>query len=408
MTKIFFHFISLQKKLAQNTSRNDAMTEDATTKRRVPKGQCDQFFFEKEILSCSCCTSEDTHSVVLFYRYVSIEKEQLLELKENVEDMMNALDIRGKIRLSVEGINATASGRESSMKEFERRMKSTDGQFVNLDLSQVDFKSEHVKESHLLSGGGCKHIFENASVRIVDEVCPFEPSSKKSENASIESHLQQQEQQQQPNRLTPREWRDAIESSDDDVVVLDVRNSYESRMGRFVPEKTVCCPLRRFSQFKEWVEEKGGMEYIENKKVLAYCTGGVRCEKATSYLLSLNATKEVSVLEGGIVAYARDVGDEGFVGKNYVFDARGCVDVGDNDKALLTKCDGCNTPCLPHLARCASKACHAILAACNECSSMTIYCCNTCKANKDGEKKLACECDSYRSREMRCEVPAAQ
>ena len=168
MTKIFFHFISLQKKLAQNTSRNDAMTEDATTKRRVPKGQCDQFFFEKEILSCSCCTSEDTHSVVLFYRYVSIEKEQLQELKENMEDMMNALDIRGKIRLSVEGINATASGRESSMKEFERRMKSMDGQFVNLDLSQVDFKSEHVKESHLLSGGGCKHIFENASVRIVD------------------------------------------------------------------------------------------------------------------------------------------------------------------------------------------------------------------------------------------------
>ena len=72
------------------------------------------------------------------------------------------------------------------MKEFERRMKSMDGQFV-MDLSQVDFKSEHVKESHLLSGGGCKHIFENASVRIVDEVCPFEPSSKKSENASIES-----------------------------------------------------------------------------------------------------------------------------------------------------------------------------------------------------------------------------
>ena len=113
----------------------------------------------------------------------------------------------------------------------------------------------------------------------------------------------------------------------------------------------------------------------------------LRCEKATSYLLSLNVTKEVSVLEGGIVAYARDVGDEGFVGKNYVFDARGCVDVGDNDKALLTKCSGCYA-CLHTLARCASKACHAILAACNECSSMMIYCCNTCRANKDGEKKL--------------------
>ena len=133
------------------------------------------------------------------------------------------------------------------------------------------------------------------------------------------------QQRLQPNRLALAEWREAIQSSDDDVVVLDVRNSYESRMGRFVPEKTVCCPIRRFNQFKEWVEEKGGKAYIENKKVLAYCTGGVRCEKATAYLLSLNVTKEVSVLEGGIVAYARDIGGDGFVGKNYVFDARGCA-----------------------------------------------------------------------------------
>ena len=89
-------------------------------------------------------------------------------------------------------------------------------------------------------------------------------------------------------------------------------------------------------------------------------------------------TKEVSVLEGGIVAYARDVSDE-VLSKNYVFDARGCVDVVDNDKALLTKCDGNLRHCLPHLARCASKACHAILASVRKCSSMTIYCCNTCK-----------------------------
>ena len=115
---------------------------------------------------------------------------------------------------------------------------------------------------------------------------------------------------------------EAIQSSDDDVVVLDVRNSYESRMGRFVPEKTVCCPIRRFNQFKEWVEEKGGKRTSRTKKYSqTYCTGGVRCEKATAYLLSLNVTKEVSVLEGGIVAYARDIGGDGFVGKNYVFDA---------------------------------------------------------------------------------------
>ncbi|CAL6292744.1 unnamed protein product [Bathycoccus prasinos] len=403
------------------------MRTDERRRRRVPKGTCDEFYFENIKKCCSCCCDVETdepHAVVLFYRYLrSHGKQNVLDdsttlnaLKTSLENTMLDLDVRGKIRLSPEGINGTAAGKESRVKQFEREMKDTKGKFAILELQGVDFKRERVNvNANAFSEeyGRCKHIFESASVRIVDEVCPFEPASSSSKKK--EEERLQIEQRLQPYRLTPSEWREAIQSSDDDVVVLDVRNSYESRMGRFVPEKTMCCPIRRFNQFKEWVEEKGGKAYIENKKVLAYCTGGVRCEKATAYLLSLNVTKEVSVLEGGIVAYARDIGGDGFVGKNYVFDARGCVDVSNNNNInnnnnllSLTKCDGCKAPCIPHLARCASKVCHVILAACEECSksSTSIYCCDTCKANKDGEKKRACECDSYRSRELRCEIPA--
>ncbi|CAL6289989.1 unnamed protein product [Bathycoccus prasinos] len=403
------------------------MRTDERRRRRVPKGTCDEFYFENIKKCCSCCCDVETdepHAVVLFYRYLrSHGKQNVLDdsttlnaLKTSLENTMLDLDVRGKIRLSPEGINGTAAGKESRVKQFEREMKDTKGKFAILELQGVDFKRERVNvNANAFSEeyGRCKHIFESASVRIVDEVCPFEPASSSSKKK--EEERLQIEQRLQPYRLTPSEWREAIQSSDDDVVVLDVRNSYESRMGRFVPEKTMCCPIRRFNQFKEWVEEKGGKAYIENKKVLAYCTGGVRCEKATAYLLSLNVTKEVSVLEGGIVAYARDIGGDGFVGKNYVFDARGCVDVSNNNNInnnnnllSLTKCDGCKAPCIPHLARCASKVCHVILAACEECSksSTSIYCCDTCKANKDGEKKRACKCDSYRSRELRCEIPA--
>ncbi|CAL6292116.1 unnamed protein product [Bathycoccus prasinos] len=403
------------------------MRTDERRRRRVPKGTCDEFYFENIKKCCSCCCDVETdepHAVVLFYRYLRCHGKQnvlddsttLNALKTSLENTMLDLDVRGKIRLSPEGINGTAAGKESRVKQFEREMKDTKGKFAILELQGVDFKRERVNvNANAFSEeyGRCKHIFESASVRIVDEVCPFEPASSSSKKK--EEERLQIEQRLQPYRLTPSEWREAIQSSDDDVVVLDVRNSYESRMGRFVPEKTMCCPIRRFNQFKEWVEEKGGKAYIENKKVLAYCTGGVRCEKATAYLLSLNVTKEVSVLEGGIVAYARDIGGDGFVGKNYVFDARGCVDVSNNNNInnnnnllSLTKCDGCKAPCIPHLARCASKVCHVILAACEECSksSTSIYCCDTCKANKDGEKKRACECDSYRSRELRCEIPA--
>ena len=403
------------------------MRTDERRRRRVPKGTCDEFYFENIKKCCSCCCDVETdepHAVVLFYRYLRSQGKQnvlddsttLNALKTSLENTMLDLDVRGKIRLSPEGINGTAAGKESRVKQFEREMKDTKGKFAILELQGVDFKRERVNvNANAFSEeyGRCKHIFESASVRIVDEVCPFEPASSSSKKK--EEERLQIEQRLQPYRLTPSEWREAIQSSDDDVVVLDVRNSYESRMGRFVPEKTMCCPIRRFNQFKEWVEEKGGKAYIENKKVLAYCTGGVRCEKATAYLLSLNVTKEVSVLEGGIVAYARDIGGDGFVGKNYVFDARGCVDVSNNNNInnnnnllSLTKCDGCKAPCIPHLARCASKVCHVILAACEECSksSTSIYCCDTCKANKDGEKKRACKCDSYRSRELRCEIPA--
>jgi predicted sulfurtransferase len=389
-----------------------------TTKRRVPKGKFDEFFKEREN-ECAC--DRQKGSVVLFYKYIGVDAidgktklDGILALetvRENVEGVMRELNVRGKIRVSSEGINATASGSAINVSLFEKRLKE-DEIFRVLELNEVDFKSER--------GDACEHLFESASVRIVDELCPFQPTNRKVSAEERVKHIHQPTE-----RLTAESWRERLLSSkdDDDVVVLDVRNSYESRMGRFCPEKTICAPIRRFNQFKEWVEEKGGYEFIKGKRIYAYCTGGVRCEKVSSYLLSDKfnelggAVKSVSVLEGGIVSYARDVGDDLFLGVNYVFDARGSADVNKkkssnlNNRKVLTTCDACAKQCLPVLARCASKNCHTILASCGKCE--IVYCCDTCRRQNTNNigmetniiRGKTCECDNFDARERRLKVP---
>ena len=377
-----------------------------TSSRRLARGTCDAL-----ITKCSCDPSEG--SVMLFYNYVRLDTEACLELKAALEKEMNSLSLRGKIRLAAEGINATCTESTNRVIEFEKKLKSA-GEFESLDLKEVDLKYQGT--------WGCEHVFPDISVRIVTELCPFEPTNRRIE--ANERVLIDDDSIFKINRLSPMEWRDALlhAHEEEDVVFLDVRNWYESRIGRFVTnkrEQTVCAPIRRFNQFRQWIEENGGGETLANKKVYAYCTGGVRCEKAATYLQTRSKHKpcSISVLVGGIVAYARDVGSraldedsEKFIGKNVVFDGRGAVEVnnskpGSNISKHLTNCDTCSVRCLPILARCSSQNCHVILATCSEKYSNLVFCCETCRKHDTeyGGKKLPCECDSFKNRRKQLE-----
>ena len=143
--------------------------------------------------------------------------------------------------------------------------------------------------------------------------------------------------------LTPTEYHQAMEHPD--AVMIDVRNFNESIIGRFAPPgTTVLDPkMRRSTEFPKWVDDN--VEQLKGKKVLMYCTGGIRCERASAYLVEKGLT-DVNQLEGGIHNYLEKYEDDGghWVGANYTFDRR--FSHGAKNAAVLSKCVLCEEPCV--------------------------------------------------------------
>ena len=154
---------------------------------------------------------------MLFYRYVKLNRGELKEIKDALESAMAALSITCKIRLSEEGINATCAGLTINVQSFEKKLKCLDESenvdiFRKLDLKGVDMKWQNEN--------GCMHVFPNVSVRIVDELCPFERNDRKINK----SERVQIEEAEKAARLSPTEWREELLCADEEDIILDVRN----------------------------------------------------------------------------------------------------------------------------------------------------------------------------------------
>ena len=243
-------------------------------------------------------------------------------------------------------------------------------------------------------------------------------------------------------RVRPGEFHEMLVSGEgaeegrERRVLLDVRNHYESRIGYFVDgegREAVRPGIRRFAQWpgfvRRWVaegdgngEEEGGNGDGEDKqvgrKIMAYCTGGIRCEKATRWMLEraqMRPGDEVYTLEGGIQAYLmwmdeeiragrKTVNDSLFKGKNYVFDARGSLgldvghDGGGGEREPMAECHVCGKP-EDRLSKCRSRGCHLILVVCEGCEEGDVRCCGDCgdldrESTMEGPRPIClCEMD---------------
>jgi UPF0176 protein len=165
----------------------------------------------------------------------------------------------------------------------------------------------------------------------------------------------------------------------EDAVVVDMRNFYESEIGHF---KNALLPQSETfrDELPEVLEMLKGQE---NKKVLLYCTGGIRCEKTSSYLKH-HGFNDVNQLHGGIIDYARQIKSEGlentFLGKNFVFDDR----LGERiTSEVIARCHQCGAPCDTH-ANCANIKCNLLFIQCPDCAEQFEKCCSTdCMEGKD-------------------------
>ena len=268
------------------------------------------------------------YQVLLYYCYTPLEHPD--QFREEHHRFCLELDLRGRIIVAAEGLNGTVSGTVENCARYMAAVKA-DSRFAALE-----FKVDEVPA----------HTFQKLHVRVKPEIV----------HSSLR-HVRPHEKTGQ--HLSPEEFK-ALKDQDD-VVVVDVRSDYEYNLGRF--KNAVTLDMENFRDFPERVER---LKEFKDKKILTYCTGGVKCEKASAYLLE-QGFENVYQLHGGIIKYGIEAGGEDFDGQCYVFDNRVAVDVNRVNPSVISRCQHCQQPS-NRLINCANPHCNAHLPLCEACS----------------------------------------
>lgn len=294
---------------------------------------------DKNILKQRLKEESISRKTLSFYRYVNIQNPA--ELRDELFKKWTELNCFGRIYLAHEGINAQMSVPEDNWDSFVNSVYSS--HYFN----EVPFK-------HAVDGNG--KSFYKLIVKVRDKIVSdgindpnFDPSNT-------------------GNYLNAIEFNRAMQ--DKDTLVVDMRNHYESEVGRF--EGAFCPDADTFrEELPQVIEHLKGKE---DKKILMYCTGGIRCEKASAYFKH-KGFKDVNHLQGGIIQYAKEVKEQNleskFKGVNFVFDER----IGERiTEDILSKCHQCQQPCDAHV-NCKNDDCHLLFIQCETCAEKMKCCC---------------------------------
>lgn len=286
------------------------------------------------------------YEVLLYYKYSRIEDPETYASEH--QKLCEDLSLRGRILIAREGINGTVSGSVANCAKYREALDSdpvTAGIAWKIDPSD-------------------DHVFPKLSIKVRDEVVTLGLGEDDFSPEEITA-----------THLKPKEWLAAMK--EDNVVLLDARNDYEWEIGRF--EGAILPPLPSFRDFPKWIRDH--RKDLEGKKILTYCTGGIRCEKFSGFLLN-EGFKDVYQLDGGIVTYGKDpeVRGEGYEGECYVFDQRLSVPVNRTEGAkIVSSCVHCGSPSIRY-RNCSWMPCNAQFICCEECEeNRGRYCAPICK-----------------------------
>lgn len=272
------------------------------------------------------------YQVLLYYKYIEIEDPQAF--RDQHFEFCSSLGLRGRILVASEGINGTVSGRVEQTEKYMEFMRS-DARF-----SDMVFKIEK-------SEG---HAFKKLKIKVKQEIVNLNLDEDLNPNETTGKHL------------SPKEFLETLQQ--DDVIILDARNTYEYDLGHF--RGAIRPDIETFRELPKWVEEN--LSEHKDKKILTYCTGGIRCEKFSGFLVN-EGFKDVSQLEGGIITYGYDPEVKGALwdGKCYVFDERISVPVNrTGEETVVGKCHHCGKP-EERYVKCGNPECNKHLLLCEDC-----------------------------------------
>ena len=280
-------------------------------------------------------------TVVLYYKYVRVD--DIEQLRRDQLALATQLGLRGRVLLGNEGVNGTLSGPASQVNSYMRAMDS------HPLFGGIDWKLSSAGDGELSS----ERPFGDLLVKVVKELVSTGGAVALEDVAKYGG-----------KHLAPAEFHAAL--ADPNAVVLDVRNTFESTIGRFAGAERV--PMTSFSEYAAWAESRLP-QLRAAPKVLMYCTGGIRCEKASA-LLRKRGVDNVCQLDGGIHRYLEAFPDDGgrFKGKNFVFDRR-MSQCAPGQQQQLGRCLECSAPHDTYSPRQICCVCKELVLVCSQCDT---------------------------------------
>jgi UPF0176 protein len=295
---------------------------------------------DKKLLKEKLLQSNDARITLSFYKYAILPNPSLF--RDHFYSLLSELSVFGRIYVSYEGVNAQISVPEENFNAFKKALESIEFlKNIRLNIAvEDDGKSFYVLK-----------------IKVKEKIVADGLNDESFDVTDRGTHLSAKEF----NELT----------NSDDTYVVDMRNHYESEVGHF--KKAITPDVETFRECLVEVEKI--LEDKKDKNIVMYCTGGIRCEKASAYYKHVGF-KNVYQLDGGIIEYARQVKNLGlenkFIGKNFVFDER----MGERiSEEVIANCHQCGKPCDVHL-NCSNEACHILFIQCEECAEKYNRCCS--------------------------------
>lgn len=282
----------------------------------------------------------EPRTTISFYKYFPVKNPQ--EFRDYLYKQLYNLKVFGRIYVANEGINAQVSVPTHNFDAFKEFLYSIE-------------ELNHLRLNIAVDDDGKSFWLLSVKVRekIVADGINDPGFSMENKGRYVDA--------QQMNDMLQKE----------DTIVIDMRNHYEYEVGHF--ENAIEIPSDTFREQLPMAVDM--MKGNEEKNIIMYCTGGIRCEKASAYMLH-NGFKNVFHLEGGIINYAKQVKENHqaskFIGKNFVFDNRLGERITDD---IIARCHQCGKPCDTH-TNCANNGCHLLFIQCNECREKYDGCCS--------------------------------
>jgi UPF0176 protein len=295
---------------------------------------------DKRILKERMAQSTEERTVISFYIYHKIPNPTIL--RDHIYSEWSTIDVMGRIYIAHEGINAQLSVTTSKLEDF------------NLALDEIEFLKD-IRRNYAVQHSA--QSFFKLKIIVKEKIVADGISDPTFDSSNTGVHLDAEA------------FNKLVENPN--TIVVDMRNHYESEVGHF--QNAITPDVDTFREQLPYVKDL--LQDKKDQPVVMYCTGGIRCEKASAYMKH-NGFTDVYQLEGGIIKYANDVRAQGlemkFKGKNFVFDER----LGERiTEDIIAHCHQCGASADTHI-NCMNEACHLLFIQCETCAVKFNKCCS--------------------------------